>query len=314
MLPQALHIEPTNICTLKCAGCARTRFLEQWPQHWRNHSLNIETLMQFLDIDLTGMPVIFCGNYGDPIYHPDFVRMIQEFKQRRAHVKIVTNGSHKKSDWWQELASCLDHNDSVIFSVDGIPENFTQYRANADWSSIQTAMTICAQAKCKTIWKYIPFAFNQHHIDQAKTLSQQLGIDFFDISPSDRFDQQTEHLRPTNNLLGNKYHKQQQWKMHNEPMVVAPKCATGREHFITADGYYSPCCYVADHRFYYKTDFGKNKNRYSIADTSLSSMVSQPTVINFYQSLDSVSACQFNCPKIGQESQEQVPEVPAPAV
>jgi len=132
-------------------------------------------------------------------------------------------------------------------------------------------------------------------------------MDYFDISPSDRFDQQTEHLRPTTNLVGVRYHKQQQWKKHNELIAVAPKCASGREHFITADGHYSPCCYVADHRFYYKTDFGKNKNRYSITNTSLTGILGQPTVIDFYQSLDSVSACQFNCPKIDQESQEQVP-------
>lgn len=295
---QALHIEPTNICTLKCAGCARTRFIDQWPQHWRNHSLDTNSLMQFLDIDLTGVLVNFCGNYGDPIYHPDFVQMVQAFKQRGAHVKIVTNGSYKKSEWWQDLTSGLDHNDTVTFSVDGVPENFTQYRANADWTSIQAAMTVCAQAPCKTTWKYIPFAFNQHNIDQAAALSQQLGIDHFDISPSDRFDPQTEHLRPSDQLLGLRYHKQQEWKNQTGLANVAPKCASGREHFVTADGYYSPCCFVADHRFYYKTDFGKNKNRYSIENNTLTSILNQPTVIDFYQSLDSISACQYNCPKI----------------
>lgn len=303
MLVQALHIEPTNICTLKCAGCARTRFIDQWPQHWRNHNLSIDSLMQFLDIDLDCMPVIFCGNYGDPIYHPDFVQMIQAFKQRGAHVTIVTNGSHKKSDWWQELTSCLDCHDNVTFSVDGIPENFTQYRVNADWTTIQTAMTVCAQAKCKTTWKYIPFAFNQHNIDQAEELSQQLGIDYFTVTPSDRFDPQTEHLRPTKNLLGSRYYKQQEWKNQNVLAKVAPKCTTGREHFITADGYYNPCCFVADHRFYYKTEFGKNKNRYSIENNTLTSILNRPTVIDFYQSLDSISACQYNCPKIDQGTQ-----------
>ena len=305
MLPQALHIEPTNICTLKCAGCARTRFIDQWPQHWRNHSVDVDSLMQFLDIELAGMSVVFCGNYGDPIYHPDFVRMIQEFKQRGAHVKIVTNGSYKKSEWWQELVSWLDHNDTVIFSVDGVPENFTQYRVNADWSSIQTAMTICAQAKCETTWKFIPFLFNQHNIDQAQALSQQLGIDHFEISPSDRFDEQTKHLKPTSDLIGARFDDQQSWKNHNKLNGVDAKCATGTQHFVTADGYYSPCCYVADHRFYYKTEFGKNKKAYNISHTSLTSILKQPSVIDFYQTLESIPACQYNCPKITKEPHEE---------
>jgi len=302
---QALHIEPTNICTLKCAGCARTRFIQQWPQHWHNHSLDVEVLMQFLDVDLTNMHVLFCGIYGDPIYHPDFVRMIQEFKKRGSQVTIVTNGSYKKSEWWQELTSFLDKNDLIVFSVDGLPENFTQYRTNADWSSIQTAMTICVQAQCMTTWKFIPFAFNQTSIDQARTLSQQLGIDHFEISLSDRFDEQTKHLKPTNNLLGARFNDQQVWKNHNRSGEVNAKCATGDQHFITADGYYSPCCFVADYRFYYKTEFGKNKKAYNINNTSLTSILKQPSVIDFYQTLDSIPTCQFNCPKITKEPHEE---------
>ena len=294
---QALHIEPTNICTLKCSGCARTRFIQQWPQHWRNHSLDVEVLMQFLNIDLTNIPVTFCGNYGDPIYHPDFVSMVQKFKQRKAQVTIITNGSYKKPEWWQELTSFLDKNDLIVFSVDGMPENFTQYRTNADWSSIQAAMTICAQAQCSTTWKFIPFLFNQNSIDQAQALSQQLGIDHFEISPSDRFDEQTEHLKPVNNLLGARYHDQQSWKNHNRSGGVNAKCAAGDQHFITADGYYSPCCYIADHRFYYKTEFGKNKKAYNINNTSLTSILEQPAVVDFYQTLASIPACQYNCPK-----------------
>ena len=297
MLIQALHIEPTNICTLECAGCARTRFIQQWPQHWRNHSLDTAVLMKFLDINLTNVPVLFCGNYGDPIYHPDFVSMIQAFKQRGSQIKIITNGSHKKSKWWQELTSWLDKNDQVVFSVDGIPENFTQYRKNADWPSIQAAMSICAQAQCMTTWKFIPFAFNQTDIDQARTMSQSLGIDHFEISPSDRFDEQTEYLIPTSDLLGARYNDQQAWKNNNRSRGVDAKCATGTEHYITADGYYSPCCYVADHRFYYKTEFGKNKKAYNINHTSLTSIMDQQLVVDFYQTLDSIPACQFNCPK-----------------
>ena len=130
------HIELTNICTLKCAGCARTMFIDQWPQHWRNHSLDIEQLLKFLDCDLQGKILTLCGNYGDPIYHPDFLNIVSKFKQRGAVVDIITNGSYKKQEWWHELGTLLTDQDSVAFSVDGIPDNFTQYRVNANWPSI----------------------------------------------------------------------------------------------------------------------------------------------------------------------------------
>ena len=115
-----LHIEPTNLCTLKCAGCARTRFIEQWPQHWHNYNLDIDLVLKFLNIDLTGLPIILCGNYGDPIYHPNFIDFVKQLKQRNAWLHIITNGSYQKATWWQELTKVLDKNDTITFTNSGI--------------------------------------------------------------------------------------------------------------------------------------------------------------------------------------------------
>lgn len=293
-----LHIEPTNICTLKCPGCARTQFINQWPQHWKNHSLDIDHLLRFLDINLTGLKIVLCGNYGDPIYHPDFVEFVTKLKQRGSVINIVTNGSYRTTDWWQALTSLLTLADCITFSVDGLPGNFTQYRINADWDTIKQGMEISAKSACQTEWKYIPFLFNSADIESANHLSQQLGIDRFFVDPSDRFDERTEFLRPSDTLLGPRHTAQVLWKSTATPNVkqVDPKCLNRKEHFITADGCYSPCCFVADHRFYHKTQFGKQKNQYNIQTQSLSQILAQPAVIDFYQNLPDQPVCQFNCP------------------
>jgi organic radical activating enzyme len=101
--PHGLHIEPTNICTLKCPECSRTKFLDKWSNHWKNHSLDVDQLLNFLDIDLNQVPILLCGNYGDPIYHPDFINFVAKLKQKGAVLQIVTNGSYKKESWWEEL-------------------------------------------------------------------------------------------------------------------------------------------------------------------------------------------------------------------
>ena len=290
------HIEPTNICTLKCLGCARTRFIQQWPQHWKNHSINTQDLMRFLDIDLAGKKIKLCGNYGDPIYHPDFFDLVEQLKQRGCSVDIFTNGSHKTTEWWQQITTVLDSTDSVFFSVDGTPENFTNYRVNADWATIESAMKVCAKSSVKTVWKYIPFLYNQDQIDLARQLSQQLGLTEFQVDCSDRFDEQTEHLKPSAELVGSRYNKQQDWKQQQSSTDINPKCTNQGEHFISAQGCYTPCCYLQDHRFYYKTQFGKNKSAYQIADTTLSEILSRPTVVEFYQNLSQQSGCQYNCP------------------
>ena len=290
------HVEPTNICTLKCPGCARTQFIDQWPQHWQNQNIDIDLLLHFFDIDLAGKRINLCGNYGDPIYHPDFINFVRQLKNRGAAISITTNGSYKNQAWWEELVSMLDSLDVVNFSVDGTPDNFTRYRINADWNSIKTGMQVVANSVCNSAWKYIPFAFNQQDIEAAESLSQHIGIKNFRVELSDRFDQQTHELIPDLALLGSRYSPQVEWKSGVSDLKVKPKCSAGTEHFITADGYYSPCCYLADHRFYYKTPFGKNKSQYRIDQYTLSEILQQPSTVEFYQTLDQQVGCQYNCP------------------
>ena len=290
------HIEPTNICTLKCPACPRTRFINHWPKKWHNHSLDVDEVLNFLDVDLRGKAVNLCGAYGDPIYHNDFINFVEQFKKRGAELTIVTNGSYKTKEWWSELVKKLDHNDVIHFSVDGIPENFTQYRVNGHWPSIQQAMEVCAAAPVQTLWKYIPFSYNQNDIDAARALSQELGIDQFGLQLSDRFDESTEHLKPSPDLIGSRYYVKENWKKNTSVnSKFTPSCGKGNQHYITADGFYSPCCFLSDYRFYYKTQFGKNKKEYDIKNITLSQLLEQANVIKFYQTLDQQPGCQFNC-------------------
>jgi len=295
---QGFHIELTNMCTLKCPGCARTKFIDKWPQHWNNHNLDTSALFRFLDLDLSKKKFLLCGVYGDPIYHPDFLDVVAQIKKRGASVSIITNGSYKSKIWWQNLIDVLDSNDKITFSVDGIPENFTQYRINADWKTIQDGMDIVASASCNSEWKYLVFAYNENNIQTAQKLCNKIGIKSFELEYSDRFDESTQNLIPVNeNSIGQRHHFR---KIANTQFVeVEPRCVkTQQHHFITADGFYSPCCYIADHRFYYKTDFGKNKKKYNIKECTLTEVLKKPEVVDFYDNLQNHPACQFNCPRI----------------
>lgn len=295
---QGFHIELTNMCTLKCPGCARTKFINQWPQHWYNHNLEIKQLFDFIDIDLTGKKIKLCGNYGDPIYHPQFIEFVKEFKKRNAILSIDTNGSYKSVEWWNQLSQCLDSKDEIVFSVDGVPENFTEYRINADWESISLGMSVIAKSQCNSVWKYLVFRYNENDIDTAQQLCEQIGIKSFYVEYSDRFDNDTEEFKPINTeLLGIRYEKQTQFK-NNQTPSVNPACKDRSQHFITADGFYSSCCFVSDHRFYYKTEFGKNKKQYSIMENTISELLKKPAVVDFYNNLQNIPACQFNCPTL----------------
>jgi MoaA/NifB/PqqE/SkfB family radical SAM enzyme len=292
-----LHIEPTNICTLKCPRCARTKFLDQFKaKSWENQNLNLSSLKKFLDVDLTGLTILLCGNYGDPIYYPDIFPMIKWLKSKNSNISLITNGSYKKEEWWRELVSILTETDTIFFSVDGTPDNFTKYRINGDWESIHTGMKVVADSIVNSVWKYIPFSFNENDISYTKDLSQQIGIKNFIISPSDRWDSVTDPFMPSQSIEGPRHKNIIQWKYKNKKnQDITPKCFQGNQHFITADGYYTPCCFSNDFRFYYKTKFYKNHDQYDINNNSLSEILYREQT--FFDQLTTTKPefCTFNC-------------------
>lgn len=310
---QGLHIEPTNMCTLKCPRCSRTEFIETFkPKDWDNQNLNLDHLKKFLDIDLSGLQIQLNGNYGDPIYYPNLFEMIEFFKSNQSRIILHTNGSYRPVSWWEKLAGMLDKNDVVTFSIDGTPENFTNYRVNADWTSIQQGIDVLVKSQAHIVWKYIVFSFNENHIDEARQLSQQLGMDEFVVNNSDRW-RENDWLQPTKRATindtiikksgafdGNRNESLIQWKKFNKRDIdIAPRCKqTNGMHFISAWGYYMPCCWISDYRFYYKSEFYKNKDLYDISKTTASKLLQN--LQNYYDTLEQIKPeyCTFNCPKL----------------
>jgi MoaA/NifB/PqqE/SkfB family radical SAM enzyme len=289
-----LHVEATSRCTLACPRCERTVFMEKFgKKNLKILDLDIDRFKQFVDmpIDTIG----FCGNLGDPIYHSNFLELVSVSKTKSASIRITTNGSRKSKDWWQQLVSILDNTDTVIFSIDGTPENFTNYRINGDWDSIKTAIDVCVASKVKTIWKYIPFKFNENDIDSVKILSEQLGINQFRVEYSDRW-LLDDPLRPSENLIGSRDTVQQEYKTSgNKSFNIDPKCVSDKEHFISADGFYAPCCYSKNYEFWYKSEWWKDKM--SIQDYTLSECISRFN--KFYATIQDTRPdyCVFNCGK-----------------
>jgi len=311
------HIEPTNMCTLRCLRCPRTNFIEQFkPKNWDNQNLNLDHLKQFLDIDLTGLTIGLNGNYGDPIYYPKLFDLITYFKINKCKITIHTNGSYKSKEWWKDLANLLDEEDIINFSIDGIPENFTSYRINADWDSIQTGIEAMVRSRARIVWKYIVFSYNEETIDQARNISQQLGMDDFVLNNSDRWED-NDWLKPTkyakidnaiDGFLYNGSHAGGRdstitlWKQNKIPDKINPSCkSTNSMHFISANGIYMPCCWVGDYRFYYKSEFYKNKDLYDISKTTISQLLDNKSKLTkFYNELEETrpTYCTFNCGKL----------------
>lgn len=292
---KGFHIETTNICTLKCPKCSRTDFISRFPNKWSNKQLDLDSFKNFIDIDLKNKIFILSGNYGDPIYYNNLFEFLKWIKLNGANAFIYTNGSYKNKEWWQELGSILDFNDKIVFAIDGTPENFTKYRINADWKSIELGIKTVVNYTT-TSWKFIPFRFNENNIDEAKKIAENLGVHSFYVDPSSRWESLQDPLKPT--VIHPLYEQKITWKPKID-VTLDPKCKTNNlEHYVSADGYYMPCCYVGDHRFYYSSEFYKNKEKYHISKSTISQVLEGLT--DYYINLEpsNFNYCTFNCPKI----------------
>jgi len=295
---KGFHLELTNICTLKCPRCSRTEFINKFPTKWKNYSLNFEDFKNFIDIDIKNIEFCLCGNYGDPIYYSELFDLCKWLKSKGAKIEIVTNGSYKSQDWWVEFGEILDLNDQIIWSIDGTPTNFTDYRINANWESIKYGIDVISKTNIQTCWKYIVFKYNQENIKEVEKLSKDLNIKKFKLEKSDRWLYENDPYRPDSIFIGKNFNNKENFKKKIKESNINPQCFNQRKHFITADGYYAPCCFIPNHNFYYKTIWGKDKKNYKIKENKLSLLLQRNDVVNFYNNLTNniyPDVCSFNC-------------------
>lgn len=269
------HIEISSKCTLKCPRCARTEV----PDTLVNTELSLDFFKKNFTpefIQKNVEKITFCGDDGDPIYAHDLIPVIRYIKSvKPVKIVIVTNGSYKKTEWWQQLGLALDADDHVHFSLDGWDQaSNEQYRVNSDWSSIIagiTAFNFTTQAY--TTWDAIAFSFNQDRLDYMQELARTLEFDQFQLTRSTKFNKvytvypEGDPLQPRNELISSNYRFQREiinlsgrkestvgyetnlnlYQSAEEINGVKALCGIGAKGlFINSQGHFFPCCWVAN--------------------------------------------------------------------
>jgi hypothetical protein len=204
------------------------------------------------------------------------IRYIKNIKA--VEIVIVTNGSHKKSQWWQELGSVLTEQDTVHFSIDGWNnESNNLYRVNSDFDSIEQGVkALRSSSQCRMIWAVIAFQFNQNYLYDMISLAQSWGMDGFQTTKSTKFGKiypaygQADPLQPADQYVSNSHRFEREtvlldvrglnnhvWKTHpvnielykniKEIKGIKPLCEIGNKGlYIDAQGRLFPCCWVAN--------------------------------------------------------------------
>jgi MoaA/NifB/PqqE/SkfB family radical SAM enzyme len=298
------HIEISSKCTLQCPRCAR----QEVPDSLVNTELDLEFFKRNFTPEFilaNVKKITFCGDDGDPIYAHDLIPVVRYIKSiKPVEIVIITNGSHKKVKWWQELGLVLTEQDTVHFSVDGWDHASNNlYRVNSNFDSIEQGIkNLTTSSKCRTIWAAIAFKFNQDRLYDMMSMAQRWGMDGFQITRSTKFGKiypsygADDPLQPTDKYISNSHRFEREtvllsvrglnnhaWRDHpvnielyKKSQVfngVRPLCGIGNKGlYIDAQGRLFPCCWVAN-RYSHNSEWKSIANKFDLNRRTLADAI-----------------------------------------
>jgi MoaA/NifB/PqqE/SkfB family radical SAM enzyme len=316
------HIEISSKCTLRCPRCAR----QEVPNGLVNTELDLEFFKrnftpEFIQANVE--KITFCGDDGDPVYAHDLIPVVEYIKSvKPVDIVIVTNGSHKKTQWWAELGRLLTPNDSVHFSIDGYDNNSNNlYRVNSDYNSIVAGLqTLRSTSDCEIVWAAIAFKFNEDHLGDMRKFAQQLGVDRFQLTKSTKFGSVypsygiNDPLQPSVKFVSSSHRferettaftelgQHEEIKFTNIKLFdqtksrngITPLCEIGNKGlYIDARGRLFPCCWVAN-RYNHNSEWQQLAENFDLHKKTLIDVLADPYWDNELQAFK-WQECQTKC-------------------
>ena len=191
-----LNIDITDKCVLACPKCMRQ---SKPGLHKRGSDLSVKN---FRKVAKVFDKISWCGQMGDPIYHPKMHDLLDVAIEEQTFLTIATNGFGKKDKWWD---ISYDKGRQIkrhrwIFGVDGLPKDSHKYRVNQDGEAVWKQMIRGAKENNNIIWQYIVFAYNENDIDEARQMAEDNGIIFM-LMESSRWYGKDDPLKPSKNFI-----------------------------------------------------------------------------------------------------------------
>ena len=177
------QLEITTYCNAACPQCPRN-----------NNGVGINHRMPLCHLERTVIDrsfnselcnrlqqIFFCGSYGDPIMHPDFLDILRDFRRKSPTLWLYvhTNGGAHDSEYWAEIAQIMNGYGQIDFGIDGLEDTLHLYRRNVKYHRVIQNARAFITAGGRAQWNFIVFRHNQHQIEQVQQLGKELG--FFNV-------------------------------------------------------------------------------------------------------------------------------------
>jgi len=187
---ESIQIDHTSRCNLLCPQCARVYKGSVNPEMPIGELTLDDYKAIFTETLIKNVKLITqCGNYGDVIASNNILECLRWLRQQgsNAFINIMTNGSARNKDWWIELADIIGDRGKVVFSIDGLTDTNSIYRVNSNFDKIIENAKTFISANGKARWDFLVFSHNEHQVEEAKKLAQDLGFIEFNVKKTNRF-------------------------------------------------------------------------------------------------------------------------------
>ena len=187
--PGRAVIETTNHCNLNCPYCM-VGAVHGTPQDASHSSMtrplgmmDEETFERiFCEIRKFGIRKVYLHFQGEPFLNPLTPKFAEKLKQADFFVGIFTNGQAFDDKKIAEIADA--EIDLIRFSVDGVSEEtYCENRRGGTFANVAENMQKVVDAhreKSTHIeWQFLPMKNNEHEIETAKAMADEIGIHFF---------------------------------------------------------------------------------------------------------------------------------------
>jgi len=185
-----LHMETSSVCNAACPLCAR----ETDPNFNKKNavSLSLTKVKELFDEKfISNLDSMFmCGVYGDPAAAPDTIEIFKYFREINPTIRlsIHSNGGLRAARWWEELGTVLcNEGDWCYFGIDGLIDTNHIHRVNTDFSKIMENAASFISSGGRAHWEFLVFRHNEHQVEEARRLSQDMGFINFRVKISRRF-------------------------------------------------------------------------------------------------------------------------------
>jgi MoaA/NifB/PqqE/SkfB family radical SAM enzyme len=187
-----IHIELTNACNAACPMCVR--FYRNSPLPRPDLEIGQITLEQFKTYFPPSIlqplkKIMFCGTQGDPGMARDTLEICEYLMKNTSETFLVqmhTNGGMRTPDWWAKLGALFSQRSPrnlscwrVIFSIDGLEDTNHIYRRNVKWDNLMANAKAFIDAGGNAVWEYLIFEHNEHQIETARKMADDLGFVLF---------------------------------------------------------------------------------------------------------------------------------------